>query len=590
MENRVDLSQGRSFALSLIAATFTCVAVWPASVVAQGNGYTFTRMIGPSDVPEGPIRDSLQGNPCVSMNNLGQVVAALGSSIWVADGENAPIAVALETSTERPGANICASINDLGEVAYLVGHLNSAYHTSLVRNANGVQTTLVTSSSQAGPLDGGRTYLPSLSNAGSAVYQSGENLYIAPAIAPVFPVNSFPFATTASMNDSGVVAFLAIRLDPTAPSGARVGIYRGSSVPLVEDGVTVDGVSCCGSRPVINNTGTVAFVASVAGRVAIFKTDDGVNLTQVSATGGEGISEFQRFSIDNHGQVAYQGAAGGGWVLFVGPDLVANRVIGFGDELDGSTVEVLSMAEEAFNDRGQLAFWARLADGRVGIYRAEPSDTTPPVVTPPSAISIEATENSGARGSSSPQLAAFLAGGSATDNLDPSPERLAPHVNNVDVDNVTLFPIGTTTVTFRFRDATGNIGTADSNVEVTSPPTCAVDVTSSVSVVSSSLRLDRKSGHYFQKITLRNTSADPIVGPVSLVFDSLTPGTAVVGSTGLTACAAPAGSPYVAVNVGTEAILSSRERSNTKVEFEIEFVGPAAITYVPRVLAGTGSR
>ncbi len=94
------------------------------------------------------------------------------------------------------------------------------------------------------------------------------------------------------------------------------------------------------------------------------------------------------------------------------------------------------------------------------------ADTTPPVVTPPASITIPATEAAGARSSASAALAAFQAAGSAVDNVDPSPSRLSPQVGGVDVNASTLFPIGPTTVTFRFRDASGNVGSASSTVTV----------------------------------------------------------------------------------------------------------------------------
>jgi hypothetical protein len=63
-------------------------------------------------------------------------------------------------------------------------------------------------------------------------------------------------------------------------------------------------------------------------------------------------------------------------------------------------------------------------------------------------------------------LAAFLAAGSAVDAVDPSPARLNPQVAGMDVSNSTLFPLGTTLVTFRFQDASGNIGSATASVTV----------------------------------------------------------------------------------------------------------------------------
>jgi len=90
-----------------------------------------------------------------------------------------------------------------------------------------------------------------------------------------------------------------------------------------------------------------------------------------------------------------------------------------------------------------------------------------PVVTPPANISVPATQAGGATGTDWPALAAFVAGGSVVDTADPSPIRLAPQVAGAPVNNATLFPVGTTTVTFLFQDHSGNVGSATATVTVT---------------------------------------------------------------------------------------------------------------------------
>jgi hypothetical protein len=106
----------------------------------------------------------------------------------------------------------------------------------------------------------------------------------------------------------------------------------------------------------------------------------------------------------------------------------------------------------------------------IGTFAAPPAiDRKRPVVTAPQSITIVATESRGARASESRSLAAFLAGGSAVDNVDPSPVRLAPQVHGSPVTNDTLFPIGKTIVMFRFRDASGNVGEAPATVTVAKP-------------------------------------------------------------------------------------------------------------------------
>lgn len=219
----------------------------------------------------------------------------------------------------------------------------------------------------------------------------------------------------------------------------------------------------------------------------------------------------------------------------------------------------------------------------------DPIDTTPPVVTAPAPITIEATEPSGATGSASAVLAAFLAGGSATDNVDPSPVRLTPQFNGADATNATLFPIGTSTVTFRFQDASTNVGTADSTVTVTAPPpTCAADVTGSVTIMAAGIRFNKHTGQYTQRITLRGNSPTALQGPISFVLDNLTAGVTLLASTGTTTCAAPLGSQYVDVNVGSDNVLSQRER----ITLNLEFQAPqgSTVSYVPRILGGSGTR
>jgi tricorn protease-like protein len=93
-------------------------------------------------------------------------------------------------------------------------------------------------------------------------------------------------------------------------------------------------------------------------------------------------------------------------------------------------------------------------------------DSTPPTVLAPAPISVYATVPGGATPATVPALAAFLAGATAFDNAPATPITLAPQLNGVDVTPTTVFPLGSNTVTFAFRDASGNVGTATSVVTV----------------------------------------------------------------------------------------------------------------------------
>jgi hypothetical protein len=91
---------------------------------------------------------------------------------------------------------------------------------------------------------------------------------------------------------------------------------------------------------------------------------------------------------------------------------------------------------------------------------------TAPLVTAPAPVTIPATQAAGATGSASPALTAFLAGATAVESISPPPVQLPREVGGVRVSNTTLFPVGTTTVTFIFKDSNGNVGSATSTVTV----------------------------------------------------------------------------------------------------------------------------
>ena len=93
-------------------------------------------------------------------------------------------------------------------------------------------------------------------------------------------------------------------------------------------------------------------------------------------------------------------------------------------------------------------------------------DSTPPVVTAPVDITVEATGPAGTP-ESDPAIIAFLAGLSATDLVDDDQTLLFEH------DGPAMYPLGvTTTVTFSIADSAGNTSTGFATVTVvdSTPP------------------------------------------------------------------------------------------------------------------------
>jgi len=119
-----------------------------------------------------------------------------------------------------------------------------------------------------------------------------------------------------------------------------------------------------------------------------------------------------------------------------------------------------------------------------------------PLVTAPASITIAATSAAGASGITSQLLATFLASGSAVDPTDPAPVRLTPQINGVDVSSSTQFALGTTAVTFRYKNAAGQIGTATSYVNV---------IVGTVSIANSiTAKGVDASGNYYVDLKLTN--------------------------------------------------------------------------------------
>lgn len=90
-------------------------------------------------------------------------------------------------------------------------------------------------------------------------------------------------------------------------------------------------------------------------------------------------------------------------------------------------------------------------------------DTTAPSITCPAAITVECSQDGGTP-ATDPAIAAFLAGASATDICDASP--------NLSNNAPAFFALGTTSVTFSATDDDGNVGSCSADVRVvdTTPP------------------------------------------------------------------------------------------------------------------------
>jgi hypothetical protein len=168
-----------------------------------------------------------------------------------------------------------------------------------------------------------------------------------------------------------------------------------------------------------------------------------------------------------------------------------------------------------------------------------------------------------------------------------------------------VFPPKATLVTDRFtyiehdQDGVSNVATVwihvlrpdqGGNMPVVGTPTPAIAAqgltASQLALSYGTFVYDVTTKHYKQTVTIKNTSAKPIVGPLSLVLDNLSAGAKLVNQTGVTVKQVPAGSSYVDVALENNVLTANQVLTITLV-----FDSPtAAIAYNARVLVGSAPR
>ncbi|MGI2901892.1 DUF7453 family protein [Tolypothrix sp. VBCCA 56010] len=185
-----------------------------------------------------------------------------------------------------------------------------------------------------------------------------------------------------AINSAGAVAFTAELKE------------RGRGIYTVHGGNTMTMADTNGDfdflfNPAINNAGTVAFkgvLDKLAGE-GIY-TSDGQTLTKI-ADNSSVFDFFENPAINNQGTVAFKGVLrGGGLGIYTGANPETDKVIALGDSLLGSTVTDLYFSNRGLNDKNQFVFYAKLADGRTGVFRADSDRQEPTTSVPESRFAL----------------------------------------------------------------------------------------------------------------------------------------------------------------------------------------------------------
>ena len=168
---------------------------------------------------------------------------------------------------------------------------------------------------------------------------------------------------------------------------------RGSKIAFTEstDDDTFGAYVLDGTKitPIVDDTGGYNFVDNPSigprGRVALHATLDffgeaiivgrgGAVQTVADTTGPFGAFGQETPSQNGKGKIVFTATLDdrADYGLYDGPDPVANKIIAPVDSLAGSQVLQVITCEQALNDKGQIAFMARLGDGREVVVRADP--------------------------------------------------------------------------------------------------------------------------------------------------------------------------------------------------------------------------
>jgi hypothetical protein len=118
--------------------------------------------------------------------------------------------------------------------------------------------------------------------------------------------------------------------------------------------------------------GTVAWIVGSGGAdgVIIYGSSGGAISTLADTS--DQYTGFSNVAINNQGKVVFAAIGGTFRGIYSGPSRTLDKIAEIGDTLGGSTIIDLHFDRHGLNEAGQVAFWAKLADGRSGIYLASP--------------------------------------------------------------------------------------------------------------------------------------------------------------------------------------------------------------------------
>lgn len=329
----------------------------------KSPAYTFTKIAGTNGF-------FIQFSYTASINNFGVVAfqaAALlkGGKEAIFTGDGGAIAKIADTGSFFKGFT-CPSVNDAGVVAFLASLKTGGkgIFTSDGRHLTKIADTKNRFSWFSGT--------PSINNASNVAFwaalkNGGEGIFTGNGrnLTKIADTkDSFRGLASPWINNRGIVVFRAAR------EGGDSGIFTANGNGILKIADRSDSFSWF-AHPCINNADSVAFVAyPTAGGYGIF-AGNGRQIINIADT-YTGFSQFASPSVNDGLAIAFKANLDGDQAIFMATGSTLNKVIAVGDCLFGSKVSSLVFSSGGFNNAGQIAFYACLADGTSGIFRADP--------------------------------------------------------------------------------------------------------------------------------------------------------------------------------------------------------------------------
>ncbi|MEQ8958616.1 MAG: hypothetical protein RLP02_11925, partial [Coleofasciculus sp. C2-GNP5-27] len=356
--------------------------------MGDANAYTFSRIFDDSG-PYNSIGNSAINNQGtvaftarLDSDQLPLLIPSISDSVLIREVIFTGNGASLTPIAPNLGIFDVKDINDSNTVAF-VAQISSPRHPQhAISTSNGSTSTRIATDIAGLHLFGDIFGNVAINNYGSVVFKELTFSGNAGNVATFSLVTSDGVNRTTIADDSGSFNSISDKFDLNNQGdvafgalldGGGGGIFTGDGDSITPIADTNGSFKSFGALS-LNDGNNLAFQAFLDdGSTGIFTSSNG-SFTTIADTSGL-FSSFSGFGINNNGTVAFGAQLDTGeYGIFTGADPVADKVIAIGDPLFGSTITSLGFSNKGFNDAGQIAFSAQLADGSSGVFRADPGD------------------------------------------------------------------------------------------------------------------------------------------------------------------------------------------------------------------------